>query len=157
MEYTHLMVSSSIRKMVLGSLKEVGTGLMCNRMEGRTIGTYVLANVDCPTCKARLAETRLDLLEQFVQLDERQAVTEALNAYGFLVKYVTEYSPSMLILHRGDGESVYVRRVLGIETGEMTTRKGLVVKNGDLWVEWFRGSEILGSQLVRKAERWTQK
>jgi hypothetical protein len=157
MEHTHLMISSSIRKLVLGSTKEVGTGIICNRMEGRTTGTYVLANVDCPTCKARLAETRLDLLEQFVQPDERQQVTEALAAYGFMVKYVTPYSEHMLILHGGDGESVYVRRVVGIEGGEMMTRRGLTVKNGDLWVEWFRGGEVLGSQLVRKGQRWMQK
>lgn len=155
----HLAISSSIMKMVLGKTKEVGAGLMCGTNEGRTHGTFVAERVDCATCKGRMKERRWDLLERFVRPDERTAVAEALASFGFLTGTVKEYSDSMLILYSvvTNGEVVYLRRVAGIIDGEMTTSKGLTVKNGDLWVEWFRFGEVLGSQLVRNHERWTQK
>lgn len=153
----HYLLSSSVRKLVMSSNGEFGFSPVCGTGDAHLTGTYVYGNVTCPSCKAVLKERKLDLLETFIRPDERAAVASALGSFGFMLGEVEEYSECMLILHgRIEGTKVFVRRVAGLTEGEITTRHGLTVKNGDLWVEHFNYGEVTSSQLVRNHERWVQ-
>lgn len=158
MESIHLAVSSSLRQMLLATSGDLAPAPLCGYGSAHAKMSYANPNVTCPTCLAKEKETNVLALEQFVHPDERRLVAACLNAYAFYTWYVEQVSESMLILHRKDrAESVYVRRVSGIDGGEMVTRSGLTVKDGYLWVEWFRGSECVGCKLVGDHQYWTVK
>src|SRR5699024_676945 len=153
----HYLLSSSVRKLVMSSNGEFGPAPVCGTGDAHFTGTYVFDRVTCPSCKAALKERKLDLLETFIRPDERSAVASALWSFGFMLDKVEEYREGMLILRgRIEGTKVFVSRVDGHTEGVITTRRGLTVKNGDLWVEHCNYGEVTGSQLVRNHERWSQ-
>lgn len=152
----HLAIWPSIMRIVQGETKKSDIKLMCFTNEDNPHGTFNINRVNCRQCKERMNEYRWDLLRCFIRTDERVVVARVLASGGFITGVVEKFSDTMLILRSAtpNDQLVYLRRVTGIIDGEMTSSRGLTVKNGDLWVERFHFGEILSSHLVRNHKYW---
>lgn len=158
MENIHLAISSSIRKILLATSGDVSPAPVCGYGGARLEMSFAHDRVTCPRCLEAEKERKTHVLEQFLLPEERRLVAQCLSDFAFYPWYCDKQSESFLWLLRKDGEEgVYIRRCDGIRGGEMITRDGLTVKDGYLWVEWFRHGECLGCKLVGDGRYWTAK